>query len=241
MILSKKHNFIFLKTSKTAGTSFEIALSKFLGDDDIITPISPEDEVLRAGLGFRGPQNHFSGWRGVLHAAGARSLRPTFYNHIPARDLLALVGRPLFSGYKKASIVRNPYDMAVSLFFWQHREQPDMAADHFRPWLLSKPTGLFKNRTITHIQDAPVVDFMIRFEAFEEDIQTFAALVGLPASLSSDFASIRAKSQHRPKRASTARMFEGFDAGRALIEDIFKDDIRTYGYACPQPQAGQMQ
>ncbi len=238
MILSKKHNFIFLKTSKTAGTSFEIALSKFLGDDDIITPISPEDEALRAGLGFRGPQNHYSGWRAALHAVGARSLRPTFYNHIPARDLLALVGRPLFSGYQKVSIVRNPYDMAISLFFWQHREQADLSLDRFRPWLLSRPSGLFKNRSITHVEDACVVDFMIRYEAFEEDITAFSKRVGLPLSLYSEFASIQAKGQHRPKRASTTTMFEGFEAGRSLIEDVFKDDILTYGYAIAPPAKG---
>jgi len=235
MILSKKHNFIFLKTSKTAGTSFEIALSKFLGDDAIITPISPEDEVLRAGLGFRGPQNHFSGWRRVLHAVGARPLRPTFYNHIPAEELLALVGRPLFASFQKASIVRNPFDMAISLFFWQHRNNPDLSLDHFRPWLLSRPSGLFKNRSITHVQGDCVVDCMIRYEAFEEDITAFSKRVGLPVSLYGEFASIQAKGQHRPKRASTTTMFEGFDAGRALIEDVFRDDIRTYGYAVSQP------
>ena len=57
MILSHEHRFIFLKTRKTAGTSIEIALSKFCGDKDIITRITNQDEILRSQLGFRGPQN----------------------------------------------------------------------------------------------------------------------------------------------------------------------------------------
>ncbi len=57
MIVSHKHQFVFLKTRKSAGTSAEIALSKHCGPDDIITPLSPEDEAMRRDLGYRGAQN----------------------------------------------------------------------------------------------------------------------------------------------------------------------------------------
>ena len=47
MIISHKYKYIFLKTNKTAGTSIEIALSKHCDHNDIITPISAEDEAIR--------------------------------------------------------------------------------------------------------------------------------------------------------------------------------------------------
>lgn len=57
MIISHRYRFIFLKTRKTGGTSVEIALSPFCSADDIITPIAPPDEALRASLGYPGPRN----------------------------------------------------------------------------------------------------------------------------------------------------------------------------------------
>ena len=37
MIISHKYKFIFIKTRKTAGTTIEYNLSKYLGKNDIIT------------------------------------------------------------------------------------------------------------------------------------------------------------------------------------------------------------
>ena len=57
MIYSELHNFLFLKGRKVAGTSFEVALSKICGPDDVITPITPIDEQQRIDLGYRHAQN----------------------------------------------------------------------------------------------------------------------------------------------------------------------------------------
>ena len=48
MIYLRDHNLLFLKPRKVGGTSFEIALSTFAGPRDIVTPITPSDEIGRA-------------------------------------------------------------------------------------------------------------------------------------------------------------------------------------------------
>lgn len=58
MIFLGKHGLLFLKARKVAGTSFEIALSRFAGPDDIITPIAPDDEEIGRQRGFAGPRNY---------------------------------------------------------------------------------------------------------------------------------------------------------------------------------------
>src|SRR3954464_4680968 len=57
MIVSHARKFIFLKTRKTAGTSLEIALSKYCGPDDVLTPIDFDEEARREHAG-RGAQNY---------------------------------------------------------------------------------------------------------------------------------------------------------------------------------------
>ena len=60
MLYSPKQRFIFIKSSKTAGTSIEIALSRHLREaDDVITPLGSNDELLRLVYGGTAPRNCF--------------------------------------------------------------------------------------------------------------------------------------------------------------------------------------
>lgn len=230
MILSFSNNFLFLKTTKTAGTSFEIALSRYAGPKDVVTPVSDEDEERRKVHGAASPRNHLCPANGLLERLGLKQRRKQFYNHIPAAEVRDKIGQHMFGRLLKVSIVRNPYDMAVSRYFWTHRDEAGVSREHFRGWLRSRPAVLSTNRNITHIDGACAIDLMIRFENLEEDVLGFARRAGLPDALYGEFNAIRAKGHYRPKQMSAGMMFDGFDEGRAIIEEMFEEDIRTYGY-----------
>lgn len=233
MILSHANNFIFLKTTKTAGTSFEIALSKYAGPDDVVTPISDEDEATRAKLGYRGPQNYLEQPPTLLERLGLRRQRRRFSNHIQAALVRERLGPEAFARFFKVAVVRNPYDLTVSRYYWSHRKEGATSPEHFRTWLLSRPEILRKNFNITHIDGTCAVDFMMRYETLKDDIGTFARKVGLPDTLFDEFNALKAKGHYRPKTARTSELFAGFDEGKAIVAEIFAHDIADFGYTCP--------
>src|SRR5687768_13795108 len=122
MIISHKHKFIFLKTRKTAGTSLDIALSRFCGPEDVITIINSEGDELRNELGFPGPQNHsipLRHWKGKDFARVLiRRKKARYYEHMRAGELRYRLPKDQWTSYFKFCIERNPYDKAVSLYYW---------------------------------------------------------------------------------------------------------------------------
>lgn len=240
MILSHRHRFILLKTRKTGGTSFEIAVSKYVSGEDIVTPIAPADEAVRRSLGFAGPQNH---------GPAAGGLLPGFHNHMGAAEVRERVSATIFADYLKAAIVRNPFDYVVSWYFWERSRVAPTSVEDFRKWLMfnherqqdieaayrlrQRPNpGVFSsNRLITHIDGQCAMNVMLRYEHLQEDVTRFAETVGLPQSLAAEFAAIRTKSSYRPATATPRQMFEGFPMGQKIITTAFADEIERYHYA----------
>lgn len=145
MIISHKHKFIFIKNQKTAGTSHEIALSKICGPDDIITPISPEDEEIRKSSGFREAQNYLQGGNTNLYTVKSHEgiAIMNFYNHIPAVAVKAgLINEHIWNDYYKFSFERNPFDKVISWYYFEYRDQDSLPPiKEFISSLKSRLTG----------------------------------------------------------------------------------------------------
>lgn len=59
MIILHKHQFIFIKPQRTAGTSVELLLSRICGPDDVITPLGFDpDPNVREKHKAKAPQNY---------------------------------------------------------------------------------------------------------------------------------------------------------------------------------------
>jgi hypothetical protein len=185
MIVSHQHEFIFIKTRKTAGTSIEIALSQYCGPDDIITPMSEVDEAKRSELGFRGAQNYladkseygFADWLRLLRGKSKRR----FFNHVPAYIVREQVGSDIWDSYFKFTFERNPYDKAVSKYFWstKKKQQPPEINDYLQGCEAYK----ISNWELYSLDGELAVDFVGKFENLAEDLEKVKEKLSLPGEL----------------------------------------------------------
>ena len=225
MIISHKHKFIFLKTRKTAGTSIEIALSQFCGERDILTPISKEDELKREALGFRGPQNHSvprrfyskSDWLGLL---GFRK-RKHFFNHANAHFIRENIEEGIWNSYFKFCFERNPFDKAISRYYWSTRDPRPEISDY----LHSAPVKLLTNWDIYTSNDEIVVDFVGRYENLNHDLAAVAEKIGI----SSDLKLVRAKGGYRKDRRYYSNVLD--TQSRDRIELVCAKEIVAFDYS----------
>jgi hypothetical protein len=129
MILSHRWHLVFIKGRKVAGTSVEIALSTLCGGQDVVTPITPRDEIQRLRAGGRA--SNFGLYRlderrylrtletFVPEGSDLRNLpaglhpgRARFYNHMPLTEVIARHGD--LAGYTVFCVERSPYSKVLS-------------------------------------------------------------------------------------------------------------------------------
>lgn len=231
MIISHRYKFIFIKTMKTAGTSTEIALSRFCEDKDIITEITDDDEKIRQDCGYPGPQNYYVPYsryslRDWKHMLFERT-KCCFYNHIPAIDIRRWIGKKVWDSYYKFCFDRNPWDKAISLYYFfiginnfEMSFQEFMERRHEFPILKNQ----FSNFSIYTIDGKSAVDYLGRYESLQDDLDKIARTVGLPERLELP----RAKGHYR-KRIQPYNVYFGRKE-KDIIADVCRNEIDLLGY-----------
>jgi hypothetical protein len=225
MIISHKHKFIFIKTEKTAGTSIEIALSKFCGDDDIITPITPEDEYTRRRLSGRGPQNYiipvekYSPTDKVNPAFRNKPL--CFFNHASAKFIRQYIGEEIWGSYFKFCFERNPWDKVISWYFWVNQSAQRPSITEF---IRSGKANLIRGFDLYTIDGVLSVDNVYSFEKLDLELEKIQNRFQFPGKLELP----RAKGGYRKDRRHYRDILSEED--RRLIENIYAREIALFGY-----------
>jgi hypothetical protein len=228
MIISHTHKFIFIKSLKTAGTSIEAALSNHCSGNDVVVPINDFGH------------NRDSDGAFVHRAMNADDTYRKIGQHVDALTIKSREPEEVWNNYFKFSIVRNPWDRALSFFFWDQRKNPAtkprkrfyhylgvpfnefaIVKGHFANFM--KARGLENNDRFYVIDDQLCVDFVIRYEHLEKDFNEVCRRIGVPASgLPHLKTGIRKQARH------FTEYFD--DETRSIVADLHKNDLRFFGY-----------
>lgn len=117
MIISHSRKFVFVKTNKTAGSSFEGLLCHYLSDHDLITAIrlAEEKEYVRNALHTKnvhflnGPESTFD-----------KSIKSEFFQHVSLD--VAHTWFPETKSYFSFGLIRNPFSRYISSFRWRQSQ-----------------------------------------------------------------------------------------------------------------------
>jgi hypothetical protein len=131
MIISKKNKFVFVKGNKVASTSMEILLSKYCNNKDIITPITPIDELKRIASGgnccrnylkkrifnyqLKEEKNYLYSMLTANEGELSEIKLPScyYYNHMSLSEIESKYG-VFDESWLVLAIDRNPYDKIIS-------------------------------------------------------------------------------------------------------------------------------
>ena len=236
MIISHKYKFIFVKTRKTAGTSIEIALSKFCDEGDIITPQVSEDpknplnvhlakdEQIRIDKGYTSARNYYvpySGyslkqWRRLV----LRGIRAQYKKHSPALYIRSHFP-DIWNSYFKFCVERNPWDKAVSVYYWFLGARNGQGPMHS---CLSADLRRVSNWYIYAIDGKPAVDHVIQYDHLNDELDRIAEQLKFPDKLDLP----RAKGDYRKDRRDYRDVIDV--ETRALIDKVCEKEIAYFGY-----------
>jgi hypothetical protein len=208
MMISVEKNFIFVHVAKTGGQAMK----------NVLRPYA----VKKAG----------GQWRRLLsHLPVREALDAQLGPHTSARWAKRKLPRDFFDHAFKFGLVRNPYDLAVSRYFFvrshtDHHRHEDAQKQSFADFLLAQKRRARwgqKDQTamLCDTDGRLLVDKVYRFEEMEEayndivqrlDLQDAPPLARKNASSHADYRSYYT------------------DRERALVEELWKRDIERFGY-----------
>jgi hypothetical protein len=214
MLLSYRHQFLFVHIAKTGGTSVRAALAPLLWRDPLFWLTVP--------------------CRRLSHLTGHRSVTkfPRHAKVVAAKEMLP---QEIFERLYKFAFVRNPWDLQVSSYHHLRRERPHLIAhvkdfagfvrfklDPERPYQYHLDTSIeLQSDYLKDLSGKIVVDFMGRYERLQEDFDQVCERIG-----------IAKKALPHKRQAKDRDDYRKYydDATAELVARHFKPDIEALGY-----------
>lgn len=203
----RQHNAIFVHIPKTGGTSIE--------------------DMLWPNVSSRTEKDLWQGFTTPMH----NKYQTGGLQHLCAHQIRKELGEETFRAAYKFTVVRNPWDKAVSQFVFM-RKRPDLM-----DFIGMQPTDDFKTyleitQRKSHVQWMPqymfildqdgttLVDHILRFETFESDVKQTLAAIGAE----------RTELLHQKKGDRTHYTDYYDEDTKTMVAEAYSTDIRMFGY-----------
>ncbi|WP_425045636.1 sulfotransferase family 2 domain-containing protein [Primorskyibacter sp. S87] len=212
MILSQGRRYVFIHIPKTGGTSLALALEQRAMKDDVMLGDTPKARRRRRRL------------EGVKSAG-------RLWKHSTLADIAGLIPDEELRSFFAFTLVRNPWDRAVSYYHWlreQHFDHPavQLARDlEFEPFILHPQTlaSFRKNPARSYMQHRDGSEqcaTYIRLEHFDEDAKPLTDHLGFDL----DLPRMNASTRHRDFRSYFT------DQSAEAVAECCAEDIARFGY-----------
>lgn len=258
MYYSPSRKFLFLHARKVAGSSVKVQLARHQADDDVM--IGGWLDAVSQGVGYNKQATFAAKSQKVTYIKTSirnflrgKGFGPTpdemsrltkhYYQakygldgaaHASAASIQKALGDGWNSAYKFA-FVRNPWDHAVSDYYWRNGPQKGASFKEFLH-LLHDPAApdpnnvrppIITNWSVYTINDQVVADFIGRFEQLESDLAHVSEKIGIDLAARLP----HSKSRSTGKSKSLAAHYD--DQSIALVRDIYQKEIEAFEYEVP--------
>ena len=239
MLLSHHYRFILIRPLKIAGSSAESALSKFLKPNDFASRLPRRSQSqVDPGVQVRSAWC----WQRTQFYRPVRIRSHTFLRHVYA------VFPEQVQDYRVISLTRNPWDRAVSRFFFKNR-RTDMRDRDFATqrqafirfthrWgphtfldnvlRLKRERALDNSRRLYFIDGECRADYVIRFEHIERDMNGLKDYLGLPEEPTVKNVHLLRHTRPATKKHRWVDFYD--DATRDLVAKCCQWEIEQFGY-----------
>ena len=217
MIISHKHKFIYLKGHKVAGSSVLLALGKYCGENDsVFLPAkgNPPEDVWS--------DDSWSASRNLIGLP--REATPN-----KVRDK---IGDTMWNEYIKVTIVRNPWDLMVSSFFWALRKKKNLKNVNYRiyfnDWIKHDKSWKDMKKNIDRSVDSNgnhIMDYYIKYENLQQSYMQFCETVGIRG-----IELPRLKSNIRSVRSNKTYEYFFTKESCDLVQEKAGGYIKAFGY-----------
>lgn len=230
-LVSYAHNFIYLRTRKTASTSTELYLQAYcVPPGQKVSEFQTHPIVSKYGIAGRRRKERALKWhqkpRHLWHVMNGTNI---WCPHMAADTVRAGLARGFWEKALKISSVRNPFKRMISSYYWaeerNNRADERSADEHIEGFRRKVRNCDFKtDKDIVFLDGEFLPDALIRQEHLAEDLKELGDRLELDPTLATLRVTKKTKSSEANQRPAVSEFYddETADIVRSSFDWVFK-------------------